>query len=58
LKITREIKRCLRTAFGTTDTNAGAVTLSDALTALFRGEDPTDSAQSLTGPALLRYWWR
>jgi hypothetical protein len=36
LKITREIKCCLRTAFGTTDTNAGAMTLADALTALSR----------------------
>ena len=36
LKITREMERCLRTAFGTTDTNAEAVTLPDALTALGR----------------------
>ena len=31
-----EMERCLRTAFGTTDTNAEAVTLPDALTALGR----------------------
>jgi hypothetical protein len=36
LKIAREMERCLRTAFGTTDTNAEAVTLPDALTALGR----------------------
>jgi transposase len=37
LKIVREMERCLRTAFGTTDTNAEAVTLpDDALTALGR----------------------
>lgn len=36
LKITREMERCLRTAFGTTDTNADTVTLPDALTALGR----------------------
>jgi transposase len=36
LKITREMERCLRTAFGTTDGNAAAVTLPDALTALGR----------------------
>jgi hypothetical protein len=36
LKITREIERCLRAEFGTTDSNAEAVTLPDALTALGR----------------------
>jgi hypothetical protein len=36
LKITREMERCLRTAFGTTDTNAEAVRLPDALAALGR----------------------
>jgi hypothetical protein len=36
LKITREMERCLRTVFGTTDSNADAVTLPDALTALGR----------------------
>jgi hypothetical protein len=36
LKITREMERCLKAAFGTTDTNAEAVTLPDALNALGR----------------------
>jgi transposase len=36
LKITREVERCLKAAFGTTDTNAEVVTLPDALTALGR----------------------
>ena len=36
LKITREMECCLKTAFGTTDTNAEAVTLPDALNALGR----------------------
>ena len=35
-KIAREMERGLRTAFGTTDTHAEAVTLPDALTALGR----------------------
>lgn len=36
LKLSREIERRLQAAFGTTDTNAQAVTLSDALVALSR----------------------
>jgi len=36
LKIARKMERCLKTAFGTTDTNAEAVTLPEALTALGR----------------------
>jgi transposase len=36
LKIVREMERRLRTAYGTTDSNAEAVTLPDALTALGR----------------------
>ena len=36
LKVSREMERRLRAAFGTTDTRAGAITLPDALLSLAR----------------------